>query len=110
MGMFSTRGYINKSYIDIDSIPAQECYEENAVDSAFRIMAENTANWNSIMESIGIEELAVYESTGSEIVYEEGTITNIFNKIKEVFMKLIEKIKGVFKKFMTVFDSWTAKD
>lgn len=110
MGMFSRTGYLAESAIDIDSIPAQECYEENSMDSALRVMAENTANWNAIMESIGIEELSVYESTGSDIIYEEGTITNIFNKFKEVLKKIIEKIKGIFNKFMTVLNSWTAKD
>lgn len=110
MGMFSRTGYLTESNIDIDSIPAQECYEENSMDSALRVMAETTANWNAIMESIGIEELAVYESTGTDIIYEEGTISNIFNKIKEVLKKIIEKIKGIFNKFITVLNSWTAKD
>ena len=111
MGMFSYKtGYVSESAIDMDAIEAQPCYEENAVDSAYRIMAENQANWNAIMEAVGIDELAIYESTGSEIVYEAGTISGIFTKIKEFFKKLLEKIKGIFAKFMTVINSWTQSD
>lgn len=112
MGMFSVNktGLVTESGINIDEIEAQPCFEENAVDSAYRIMAENQANWNSIMEAVGIDELYVYESTGSEIVYEEGTISGIFTKIKELFKKLIEKVKGVFNKFMTVINSWVKSD
>lgn len=111
MGMFSYKtGYMSESAINMNAIEAQPCYEENAVDSAYRIMAENQANWNAIMEAVGIDELAIYESTGSEIVYEAGTISGIFTKIKEFFKKLLEKIKGIFAKFMTVINSWTQSD
>lgn len=111
MGMFSYKSnYLTESMIDLDSIQAQECFEENAMDSAFRIVAENTANWNSIMEAIGMDELAVYESTGREMVYEGGTVSAIFDKIKDFFKKLIEKIKGIFAKFMTVLNSWVKSD
>ena len=111
MGMFSYKsGYVSESAIDMDAIEAQPCYEENAVDSAYRIMAENQDNWNAIMEAVGIDELAIYESTGSEIVYEAGNISGIFTKIKEFFKKLLEKIKGIFSKFMTVINSWTQSD
>ena len=111
MGMFSYKSnYISESSIDMDQIEAQYCFEENAVDSAYRIVAENTANWNSIMEAIGVDELSIYESTGSEVVYEAGTISGIFEKIKEFFKKLLEKIKGLFNKFMTVINSWTMSD
>ena len=101
MGMFSYKsGYVSESAIDMDAIEAQPCYEENAVDSAYRIMAENQANWNAIMEAVGIDELAIYESTGSEIIYEEGTISGIFTKIKEFFKKLLEKsFLRIFKNF-----------
>ena len=111
MGMFSYKtGYVSESAIDMNAIEAQPCYEENAVDSAYRIMAENQANWNAIMEAVGIDELAIYESTGSEIVYEAGSISGIFTKIKEFFKKLLEKIKGIFAKFMTVINSWAQSD
>ena len=111
MGMFSYRSnYISESSIDMDQIEAQYCFEENAVDSAYRIVAENAANWNSIMEAIGVDELSIYESAGSEVVYEAGTISGIFEKIKEFFKKLLEKIKGLFNKFMTVINSWTMSD
>lgn len=111
MGMFSYRSnFVTESMIDMSSIEAQECFEENAMDSAYRIVAENTANWNSIMEAIGIDELAVYESTGYEMVYEAGTISSIFEKFKDFFKKLLEKIKGIFAKFMTVLNSWTKSE
>ena len=111
MGIFSyITGYVSESMVDMDSVDTQYCFEENAMDSAYRIVAENTANWNSIMEAIGIDELIVYESTGSEIVYEAGTISGIFTKIKEFFKKLLEKIKGIFAKFMTVLNSWTKSE
>ena len=109
--MFSYRtNYVTESMIDMSSIEAQECFEENAMDSAYRIVAENTANWNSIMEAIGIDELAVYESTGYEMIYEAGTISGIFEKFKDFFKKLLEKIKGIFAKFMTVLNSWTKSE
>lgn len=112
MGMFSINaGYITEGVggINIDDLDAQECFEENCVDAALRVVAETQNNWNSIMEAIGIEELCNYEETGS-VIYESGTISGIFEKIKEFIKKLMEKIKGIFNKFMAVINSWVASD
>lgn len=89
-----------------DAAPESQDLEETAAAA----IAQNEANYTAMMKSIGISELAVYESTGSEMIYESGNIKGFFAKIKEFFKKLWDKIKGLFKKFFALIGSYTMKD
>lgn len=85
--------------------------ESNDIEeSAAAIIAQNEANYTNIMKSIGITELSIYESTGAEMIYESANIKGFFSKIKEFFVKLWNKIKGMFKKFFMLIASYTMKD
>lgn len=87
-----------------------ECAHEPGLEGAYAIVAESEANYNAIMQAVGVAELAVYESTGYEMVYEAGDVKGFFGKVKEFFMNLLEKIRGLFKKFFSMFDSYTKND
>lgn len=122
MGVYSTKGYITEADEDVITPvdPEQLQDDETAVDpapatsdieeTAATIIAQNEANYATIMKSIGIAELAVYESTGAEMIYEGANIKGFFAKVKEFFVKLWNKVKGLFKKFFALIGSYTMKD
>lgn len=87
-----------------------ECAHEPGLEGACHIVAESEANYNAIMQAVGVAELAVFESTGMEMVYEAGDVKGFFGKMKEFFLNLWEKIKGLFKKFFAMFDSYVKND
>lgn len=105
MGVYSIRN----NDIDLNT-GIQECVYEPGIEAAWGIVAESEANYNAIMQAVGVEELMVYESTGEEMVYEASQVSGFFGKVKEFFMKIWEKIKGLFKKFFAMFDSYTKND
>ena len=87
-----------------------ECMHEPGLEGAYAIVAESEANYNKIMQAVGVAELAVFESTGEEMVYEAADVKGFFGKVKEFFVNLWEKIKGLFKKFFAMFDSYVKSD
>lgn len=87
-----------------------ECMHEPGLEGAYAIVAESEANYNKIMQAVGVAELAVFESTGTEMVYEAADVKGFFGKVKEFFVNLWEKIKGLFKKFFAMFDSYVKSD
>ena len=88
----------------------EECNYEPGIEAAWGIVTESEANYNRIMQAIGIEELCAYSETGRELVYEAVNVKGFIGKAKEFFMKMWEKIKGMFKKFFAMFDSYTKND
>lgn len=117
MGFFSNinEGATIYSGSDFDSllsnnsvIPSDEYLE---LDEASLIaVAESEENYNSLVKYIGVTEASYFAQTGKEIVYTEGTLGNIFNKIKEFLKKVWEKIKAVFKRFIMLFDKYSKDD
>lgn len=93
-----------------DAIVAIESTIDSPIAAVFNIVAEGEANYNKIMQAVGIGELAVLESTGHEMVYEAADIKGFCTKVKEYFMNILAKIKGVFQKFMAMLNSWAASD
>ncbi len=111
MGLFTPNG--NNVYsepFDIENMTFEECAYENPFEAASYIVAESENNYNSIMKAIALDELAVYESTGVEMVYEAVNFRAFFAKVKEFFKKLWEKIKGMFQKFFAKINSVVMKD
>lgn len=88
----------------------EECNYEPGIEAAWGIVTESEANYNRIMQAIGIEELCAYTETGQELVYEAANVKGFIGKAKEFFMKMWEKIKGMFKKFFAMFDSYAKND
>lgn len=110
MGMFTINAYSEGASIDMDSIVAQECFEDNMHTAALRVVAESESNWNQIMQAMAIHELASYEETGDTDYYVTEAGTGFLESVKAFFKKLMEKIKGIFAKFMSIVDSWTKSD
>lgn len=112
MGIFSTNRAVAESGVlskDIDNvIPALESANYTAM--GIELVAESEANYNAIMKAIGIGELNYFEENGREIVYEASGSNNFFEKIKQFFIKLWDKIKEIFHKFFAWLDSLTKSD
>lgn len=102
MGIFSQ----NRTMLGDDfEIMANESYQGAA--GAYRAMTEGFQNSYAVFEScIGLdfmEAAVVNESVSAEDfeVVQESFVGDFFNKIKEFLTKLIEKIKGIVKSFIT---------
>lgn len=106
MGVYSTGG--GAAILENDTFI--ECVYNSPMEAAFNIVAEGEANYNKIMQAVGIDELAVLESTSVEMVYEAADIKAVFGRIKEFFVNLFNKIKGMFQKFMALINSWAKSD
>lgn len=88
----------------------QPSFYDNFMEGALAIVAESTYNENKLMEAIGVNEAVYFAQTGSEYVYTEGTLSDIWAKVKSFIMKIWEKIKGLIKKFVAMFDKFFASD
>lgn len=122
MGTFSNFLGVHESYIDdpnllpyegVDSLmedtSIEQSFEDNLAVAASRICYENTVNMNSILQACAIQEFAFYEETGEEYLYEASNGESFFDKIKQFFVKLWEKIQQIFKKAIMMFNT-KAKD
>ena len=111
MGMFSANGfYVEGASFNDEDIIAQECFEDNMHVAALRVVAESENNWNQIMQAIAVTELASYEETGDADYYITESGSGFLASVKEFFKKLLEKIKGIFQKFIATIDSWSKDD
>jgi hypothetical protein len=108
MGVYSINN--ENAEIDMNSDTFIECTLEPGIEAAYNIVVESEENYNRIIQAVGIEELAVFESTGAEMVYEGSTMGGFIEKAKQLFINMWEKIKGVFKKFFAMFDSFVSSD
>lgn len=67
-------------------------------DLCLSMAAHTEAAYGQMMEAIGVKELAVFEATGSEIVYEadEAAKTSFKEKVKKFFAQIIAWIKKAY--------------
>lgn len=87
---------------DMSVIPAHSLtFCENAIAIAEAV----DADYNKLFQSVGIHELAVYESTGEEVVYEAEEKKTLINKVVEFFKSLWAKIKAGFEAILLKFES-----
>lgn len=72
-------------------------------EAYFYLQEATEADWNSMVRSIGIMELGIFEATGTEVVYEADgeNIKGVKEKIAEFFKKRWEDIKGLYDKLIT---------
>lgn len=61
-------------------------------------------NMNKLFKSVGISELAFFESTGSEIVYEGFSLKEFKGKVVELFKKIWATIKAGYEKILNWFE------
>lgn len=60
---------------------------------------------NKLFESVGIDELAVFESTGSTIVYEGAKLDEFKTKAKKVMTDIWAAIKHAYEKILEFFET-----
>lgn len=106
----NTRGiYGGSSYLeDVDAVDMPDYL--SIEECAMNILVESEMNWNSLMRAVAVTELSCLEETGEELIYEASTGGGFLSKVKEFFVNLLAKIKGLFKKFFALIQSYTATD
>ena len=109
MGMYS-RGINDVLDVNLEAYDAIECNSEYFVEAAIKSVVEGEENYNNIMQAVGISEYCYFEENGVEMVYEAADIKGFIGKIKQFFINLWQKIKGLFNKFCALFDSYTKSD
>jgi hypothetical protein len=105
MGVYTSNVSVN---FDTDSFI--ECQYEPGIEAAYNIVAESEANYNAIMQAVGVHELAVFESTGAEMIYEATDVEGFKAKVKQFIRNIWEKIKGLFRKFFAMLNSFLKTD
>ena len=110
MGFF---GNSTASSANIEDLLREEnlpMYEgmSSIMEACYAGIAETEMNWNAIMEAAAETEMNYFAENGEEYVYTEAS--GFGSKVVEFFKKIWEKIKGLFKKFLVMIGSMTAKD
>lgn len=100
--------------VDVDSLLESNdivaAFEENSYEAAMRCVAENSQNYNAIMEACAIQEFCYLEENGTEMVYTEGTLSSWKDSAIAFFKKVWDKIQSIFKKVLMQFASWSKSD
>ena len=100
-------GALHESIADIEEImPKYENFDEASLCN----ILEADRNYQNIMEAIAFNEYDYFQATGEEMVYEAGELSGFFSKVKAFFVNLYQKIKGLFKKFIALIDSYVKSD
>lgn len=60
--------------------------------------------FNALFESIGLEELFIFENTGSTILYEGAKFDSFKQKVIKLFQKIFAAIKGAYEKILDFFE------
>ena len=112
MGIYSN---FNSSSIDDGNFTPRDLFAEcgetaTYEELALAMVAESEQNYISIMKAIAINEVNYFAQNGEEIVYEAGGVSGIFNKIKEFFKKLIEKVRQILHAFIAKLSSFASSD
>lgn len=96
--------YENNDLLKVESRSVIPDYVMSFSEAALYVAESINADYNSLMESIGIEELAVFESTGMEIVYEGERLNNFKEGVIKFFQRAWKAIKGFFEKILGWFE------
>lgn len=104
MGIFTNNTHYGVGGVDYgEQLPALEGYD--AVGGCAMAMLEVQQNDLELFKGIIAEDCkeAIAVNEGYEVVNESAK--DILNKLKEIFMKLLQKIKGIFKAFIAKLTS-----
>lgn len=94
--------------INMEAFEDIEPQSDNFFEESMKIAYESTVNHNTMLQALGIEETTYYYDTGEEPIYE--SVGEFFSKVKEFFVKLWQKIKGLFTKFFALINSFVKSD
>lgn len=97
------------------NVPERNLFEECGETATFEemalnLVAESENNYAMIMKAVALDELAYLEETGEEIIYESGGVSGFLKKVKEFFIKLIEKVRQLLHTFLTRLASFVKSD
>lgn len=96
--VFENNDLLNEAAVNV-VIPS---YVTSLTEAAMFVSESIENDYNRMFESIGVNELAVYESTGSMIVYEDGENGKTGPSFKDRILQWLQgvwgKIKGFFEK------------
>lgn len=108
-----TASSITESFDEVTASAIEEGVEYSGLDldeMAMSHVAESEENFNKIMMAIGVHEASVYAESGEEVVYTEGTLSDIKDKIVSFIKAVWNKIVSIFKRFIAMFDAWNKED
>jgi hypothetical protein len=94
----------NNDLLKVESRSVIPDYVSSFSEAALYVAEAINEDYNSLMESIGVEELAVFESTGMEIVYEGERLNSFKEKVIKFFQDAWKAIKGFFEKILGWFE------
>ena len=78
-------------------------------ESAYYVAEASQRYFNEFFENVGITELAIFEATGTVVVY-EGEKLDAFKKgVADIFAKIWQAIKGAYERIMKAFDELKRK-
>ena len=70
------------------------------VEESYRIYAESERNFSNLMMAVGLSELRSYQESGVDYIHEAPDIRAFWEKVKNFFKTLKEKIWAVIKNFI----------
>lgn len=107
MGIFSRQtddmeNNVVKESVDYLADVKLASYSENTtlMEDSLMAVAESENEWNQMMQNVALQELAVLEATGQEMVYEAADKESFFTKVINWFKSLWSKIAGLFNKLI----------
>ncbi len=112
MGIYSnmTTNYYGTSQ-ELNECEAQVFPESmDILECTFQTLVEAEENWNIFRKAVGLNELNCLVSTGEEYIYEAGGAASFLENAKQWFVKLFQKIKGIFEKFIAKVASFVSSD
>ena len=89
----------------------QESPYDLGIGGALMHVYENECNYNALMKAATLSEMKYYNENGGNLfVQEAGALSGFVQRVKDFFKKVIEKIKGIAKKFIAKVNQFTMKD
>lgn len=101
--------YVNQEELTLESAKIIPSHTLSFAENAIYVAEAIEENYNALFESIGINELAVYESTGSQIVYEGVNLKELKDKAVNFIKKMWASIKAGFEKVLAKFKMMNAE-
>lgn len=104
MIIYENEELLREVQTDMSVIPANTLtFSENALYVAEAVERD----FNEMFETIGVNELAVFESTGMQIVYEGKTLKDFKDTVINFFKQAWAKIKAFFESALVKFQSFS---
>ena len=94
-----------------NEVAVQESPYELGIGGALMHVYENECNYNALMKAAALSEMKYYSQTGGDLfVQEAGAFKKFGQKVKDFFLKVIEKIKSIARSFFAKINQYILKD